>query len=258
MESLIRNIKYANFCVHLQNRSTREELLNTHSGFYFNDNDSLHGVEGYVISLPDKNYIVFHGTNHKKDWWINFNILSAKLPYPETMNQRSRIRVSKGWIEAYKQPSIRNIIHTWYKNQSKNKCTIVTGWSMGAAIATYCALDLQYHYPDRDLKFIGLGSPKTGNKAFKNSFEKRIPLAYNFINGDDLVTKVPFSFLFLVTGVIYRKIGNIIHIGEESQWFRRWTGRFSKDHDLQKYKENIEEAEEIIKNGEVWHGHYNY
>ena len=58
-------------------------------------------------------------------------------------------------------------------------------------MAVLCAIDLQYHFPDRDYEVALFGCPRVGNRAFQKSYNKRIYKTLRVENGNDIVTKVP-------------------------------------------------------------------
>ena len=66
-----------------------------------------------------------------------------------------------------------------------------TGHSLGGALATLCALDVQYNFPDKQVSCYTFGSPKVGNSYFKDSFNKRVPQTYRFVNSADTVPALP-------------------------------------------------------------------
>jgi predicted lipase len=105
----------------------------------------------------------------------------------------------------------------------------IFGHSQGAALAVLCAVDLEYHFPDKDYEVILFGSPRIGNHAFRTSYNKRLFKTLRIENGNDIVTKIPFSFMG------YRHVGMGIPIGK-----RKIPCLLSfKDHYPQSYYKNI-------------------
>ena len=87
---------------------------------------------------------------------------------------------------------------------------ICEGHSKAHTLAAYTLLDRQYNNPDIKPEYnIGIteGGPRMGNKAFADSFDKRVPYFFRIVNGEDYVTKVPLSIQ------LYWHFGKLIHVG---------------------------------------------
>lgn len=168
--------------------------------------------------------ITFRGSNSGQDWKTNFTFCKKVIPYGNTA---SKIRVHTGFLEAYKSPAVRNVIHRTMScdvHQVK-----ISGHSQGAALAVLCAVDLEYNYPDRDYEVVLFGAPRVGNRAFQKSYDKRVFKTLRIENGNDIVTKIPFAFMG------YHHVGIGIHIGRP-----KIPGFFSfKSHYPQSYYTNL-------------------
>ena len=79
----------------------------------------------------------------------------------------------------------------------------VTGHSLGAAIATLCALDLAAHskFP---LTVYTLASPRVGDLTFHNVYDSTVLNSFRVVNRLDIVPKTPPPPLY-------------IHVGDESE-----------------------------------------
>ena len=120
------------------------------------------------------------------DWITDLKFIQQVFPYGDSGN--SQVKVHHGFISAYK--SVREAVHQEVKN-SPHQRVICTGHSLGGALATLCALDLQYNFPDKDVSCYTYGSPKVGNSHFKNSYDRRVPKTYRFVNSADTVPSLP-------------------------------------------------------------------
>ena len=183
-------------------------------------NDTKTDIQCFIRKRKEKLVIVFRGSDSKKDWLTDFQFWKKTVPYN---NFSSKIRVHSGFLNAYKSKSVRDKIHSLitkdiYKIQ-------ITGHSYGAGLATLCAVDLEYNFSYIDYEVILFGSPRVGNKAFKESYNKRVFKTIRVENGNDIVTKIPFKFLG------YRHIGTKLHIGNPQLF-----GIISfSEHELEKY-----------------------
>ena len=164
-------------------------------------------VSGHYAIEDDTLYIVYQGSHGRADWIDNFKFWKKDVrkvkPYG---NADSDIEVHAGFMEQYKQ--IRPTIHGLMKIK-KIKAVVCTGHSLGGALATLTAVDIQYNFPDKNITCVTFGSPRVGNKAFAESFNKRVPDSWRYVNGDDIVCKVPMAVLF------YYHVDDLIEIGKK-------------------------------------------
>lgn len=164
-------------------------------------------VEGHYGIIDETLYIIFRGSDGRGDWRDNFKFWQKEIPYDGT---NPKIRVHAGFIKQYKK--IRNEIHDIISINSLVRRTIITGHSLGGALATLCALDIQYNFPERDIICIPFGSPRVGNYYFVKSYNKRVKNTHRYVNGDDLVCKVPLA----IFGYVH--IATKIKIGKRKWW----------------------------------------
>lgn len=208
-----------------------------------NDNDSKRGIEGHVMEDVDRGiaYIWFDFTNHRSDWWINFNAMGVPLNrYISNCLIDDRTVVHKGWIEAFQNivPIIDTAIGLLGDNTKK---IIITGHSLGAAMATLTSVYMGINYRELDFETYLFGSPKVGNKDFTTVQYMLCPDTFNIQHGDDIVPLLPYNIFFPVTLCWYRHSGFIQRIGDKRKWFRIF-GRFGKDHTWRSYYRALEES----------------
>lgn len=164
--------------------------------------DEKTDVQCYIMAEKRKLHIIFRGTDSFKDWITDFQFWKKSIPYKDV---NPEVKVHTGFLNAYKHRGVRDKIHKFIKKDIE-KVTI-TGHSYGAALATLCAVDLEYNFPKKDYEVYLFGSPRVGNKAFRDSYNKRVFKTFRVNNGNDIVTKIPFG----VMG--YRHIGIAIDVG---------------------------------------------
>ena len=56
---------------------------------------------------------------------------------------------------------------------------------------------------------------------------------YRFVNGNDVVTNLPYNFLG------FKHINKEIHIGQDKKWFKYLWGNCGKDHYLEEYEKGL-------------------
>ena len=96
--------------------------------------------------------------NMQQNWKLDL------IPYPKC-GALSTCKVHKGFVETYN--SAKQFVFEQvkkFKTQYPRSKIYVTGYSLGAAQAVYCALELNLAGYDTDL--LTFGSPRPGNKAF--------------------------------------------------------------------------------------------
>jgi len=137
------------------------------------------GVEWYLSYLKDTVYITFRGSDGTADWIDNFRFCKTPVnaikenkkvvPY-EGISEK--IKVHSGFVKQYKSVRKDILDNVRVKRRAGFKKFIITGHSLGGALATICSLDIQYNIPDIEVVCLPFASPKVGNKHWKKSFNK--------------------------------------------------------------------------------------
>lgn len=164
--------------------------------------DTKSGVDCYFRKDKDILWITFRGTDSFKEWISNLTFWKKTIPYD---NVTSKIRVHTGFINSYKMEAVRGKILSMITDEIHY--VKINGHSRGAALAVLCAVDLQYNYPERDIEAILFGCPRIGNKAFAESYNKRVDKTIRVEYGNDIIGKIPFPFMG------FRHVGAKLHIG---------------------------------------------
>lgn len=146
-------------------------------------------------------YIVFRGSSADRDWLTNLDFAKwsavtdaitdeKQLNYPKVYGESSTgVKLHKGFITAYL--AVRLDIQSKVKASSITHW-VVTGHSLGGALAKLCAVDLQYNLgSDVSMEVYTFGAPRIGNKAFAESYNQRVPKTCRFVHGNDVVCGLP-------------------------------------------------------------------
>lgn len=160
------------------------------------------GLQCFVRKRGPTLYISFRGSDSKQDWANNLMFWKKTLPYG---NEDSAIKVHAGFIQAYKEECVRDFLHSLVQGDVGRLS--ISGHSLGAAMAVLCAVDMQYNFPAQDIEVFLFGCPRVGNKAFAQSYNKRVFKTLRVENGNDIVTKLPPALFG------YRHVGAKLHIG---------------------------------------------
>jgi len=143
-------------------------------------------IEGLYGELDDSLFITARGSDDLIDWIRNFIFFKKVIPYEGT---NPKIRIHAGFLKNYK--IIREFIHNVVKNYPHINKIIIYGHSMGGVIGSLMALDIQYNFSNKEIGCFSVGMPRLGNKAFKESFERRLPDFIRCDYGDDIVPQFP-------------------------------------------------------------------
>jgi hypothetical protein len=150
---------------------------------------------GYVATLGENAVIMFRGTNPSEfqDWYINLSNRSRKVDHGN---------VHAGFWTGYDSlhGQLAKVLEA-----SKPKKVWITGHSLGGALAVVCAYRLSSM---ENLEIAGVmtfGQPKVGNSAFCKHMDVTLSgrMVY-FVNGSDVVPRVPPSFDYFGSLVWYK------------------------------------------------------
>ena len=124
-------------------------------------NDPAHDTQGYIGYTASQStiYVSFRGSQSTKNWISNLD--AVLTDYPLCAN----CKVHKGFYTA-EQNSIAQIISQvkTLKQQFPSYQIVVTGHSLGAALATLTAIDIQAAVGP--VRLFNFGSPRIGDPAF--------------------------------------------------------------------------------------------
>ncbi|XP_039136868.1 lipase-like isoform X2 [Dioscorea cayenensis subsp. rotundata] len=151
-------------------------------------------LQAFVGVAHDLNAIVisFRGTqgNSVQNWIEDLFWKQLDLNYP----QMPDAMVHHGFYSAYHNtslgPGILNAVQRT-RDVFGDIQVMVTGHSMGGAMASFCALDLTLNHGIHNVQLITFGQPRIGNAIFSSYFNKHVPHAIRVTNGHDIVPHLP-------------------------------------------------------------------
>ncbi|MWV42150.1 DUF2974 domain-containing protein [Paenibacillus sp. HJL G12] len=141
---------------------------------------------GFILESPEEIIIAFRGTSSTMDW-ISDAIASQK----NFKYIKEDCLTHRGFTDIYS--SARNQLMAALAKLSPDKTLYVTGHSLGAALATLCAVDIAANTAFRSPILFTYGSPRVGDPAFVNAFSKYVQNSYRTANLFDIVTHAPPS-----------------------------------------------------------------
>ena len=133
------------------------------------------GTECYVLTCPENYIVVFRGTEP-----TSWEDIKADVQF------RKKGGIHRGFKAAL--DDVWDDLFDDYNKNSEGKQLVVTGHSLGAALATLYS----HRISDSNSVCYTFGSPRTGTPK---QTKKMVFTAYRFRNNNDIVTKVPPEFL---------------------------------------------------------------
>ncbi|XP_068658763.1 probable feruloyl esterase A isoform X1 [Aristolochia californica] len=151
-------------------------------------------LQAFVGVAQDLNAIViaFRGTQeHSIQNWVEdlfWKQLDLNYPgMPEAL-------VHHGFYSAYHNTTLRPCVLNAVKRAKElygELGVMVTGHSMGGAMASFCALDLTVNHEVKNVQLMTFGQPRVGNAAFASYFKKHVPNTIRITNEHDMVPHLP-------------------------------------------------------------------
>ena len=196
--------------------------------------DKKTDTQGFVAIKDKSIYIVWSGSSSKKDFQNDASI--DKVPFIQE-GEKVHIGFKSSWDavkdETYK--SFEKALST-LGGEGEVDNIIVCGHSLGAAVSTLCAYEIYSIYKSNKIICCTIGSPRVGNKVFKQNFDKSSIESLRIVHNNDVVTHSPY--------IGYYHVNQMLRIDSEGNikkfmidWERAWnylksmvTGKNIKDH----------------------------
>ncbi|KAL6648160.1 hypothetical protein ACP70R_012384 [Stipagrostis hirtigluma subsp. patula] len=176
-------------------------------------NDLTRGFEVTCIVVDVQNCLqAFVGVDHKlnaiivairgtqqnsvQNWIMDMIWKQADLNYPNLPNAKVHTGFYSSYNNTLLRPAIMNAVRKARKSYGDINI-IVTGHSMGGAIAAFCALDLAIALGSNNVHLMTFGQPRVGNAAFASYFAKYVPNTIRVTHEHDIVPHLPPYFFFL-------------------------------------------------------------
>lgn len=99
----------------------------------------------------------------------------------------------RGWDQGmlYSSSRMEETLH-----ERENMPTIfVSGHSLGAALATFCALEMKLVLGIEDVRVFTFGSPRVGNSIFAEWYRQTIPQNFRFTHNRDMIPSLPPTYM---------------------------------------------------------------
>lgn len=178
-------------------------------------------TQGLFYEKESTLYIVFRGSESKTDWARNLLYKKMIVPFDR---QGKKDKIHTGFLTNYM--SVRKLILDIIIKKSPTR-VIVSGHSLGGALATICALDIQYNFRSLLVTLCALAPPRVGNRHYRKGFQKIMKEAeLIMVRGDPIPHLPPWLFGY-------------VHVLPKTKIGKRKVGYKVTDHFPSVYRENI-------------------
>lgn len=190
------------------------DALWLHDGILFEEG---HDVELLIsVCTPMKAVIItYRGTEPGSftDLLVDVQVWMVSSP---CKGSTAASRVHRGFKSAYKAVQhVVNPVVLGLLDEFGLERVIVTGHSLGGAIATLSACDLAALVASRStttrVSAFTFGSPRVGNEAFQQEYDRAVPDTWRFVNDLDVVPRCFYHLGF-------RHVGTLVHVSETGVW----------------------------------------
>lgn len=145
-------------------------------------------TQGFVATKDKTIYVVWRGSESKKDFQNDASI--DKVPF---LNEGEKVHIGfKSCWESVVGDTYDAIDTALETLQGETTDIVVCGHSLGGAVATLYAHSIKKHYPHYNVKCVTIGSPRVGNKTFKDNYDSYEIDTLRIVHNNDLVTHTPY------------------------------------------------------------------
>jgi triacylglycerol lipase len=192
---------------------------------------------GFLLTSPKLNILMFRGTQRQLEWLEN--ILAVQENYVHPVNGTVIGKVHSGIYDFY-QTHLAKSVKQAVQSLDPQRPLIISGHSLGAALATFAALDLALILPkfQPNIQVYTYAGPRLGNKAFAEAHSQLLPNHYRITNLADMIPMLPLSKLLT---------DDFVHVGE-SWSFLCQQGDIMPNHFVETYRQAIEQGAETQSN----------
>lgn len=144
-------------------------------------------TQGFVAIKNRTIFVVFRGSESKKDFQNDGSV--QKVPFIKE-GEKVHIGFKSCW-----EPVAEDVyfaISEASERMSTVDSVVVCGHSLGGAVATLMAYSIKNRFYGFHVECCTIGSPRVGNKVFKQNFDKSGIESIRVVHNNDLVTHTPY------------------------------------------------------------------
>lgn len=163
--------------------------------------DASTDTEGFIAANAEEIFVAFRGTTTIQDWMTDAKV-RTESPMWWRVNGDSitpseglkRARVHRGFLDCLWRVN-SSTRHTLQRLRSVDQQLVITGHSLGGALAMLLALDLEDLFEPVN-QVITFGQPRAGDAAFARYYNSLlIAKTFRVVNDLDAITRLPSWFM---------------------------------------------------------------
>lgn len=177
------------------------DLINTYQGYDYAAKSNRNISALYYSTTLNTIIISFSGTMYLTEWYNDFDFSQTN---PTNITKDKSILIHDKQYIMY-NTFRNNFISDLNKIKNENTILVVTGHSLGGALATICYFDVISNnvIPSENRTLYAFGSPRVGNVAFANVVNKG-KSQFRISNTEDVIIDLPLPIN--TDGNIYQHI----------------------------------------------------
>ena len=155
-------------------------------------------------------FVSFRGTNSLTD--IRYDLDVRLIQFDES---HPDIKVHAGFRDKFKSVQ-GQILSLLDQHRDMFGRIVLTGHSLGGALATLAGPVLGEHYPTKAIECLTFGSPRVGDQGFVNWFKRYVDFNLRLLNDGDPVAAFPYrdSFLHVSEALSMSRSGQLRKVPE--------------------------------------------
>ena len=199
-----------------------------------------------IADMPDHKPILAiccRGTTSVMDWLCDAQVRQVQFR-DSTDKPVEKVFVHRGFYRQF--IALFSIIDSKVKaHLQSGGILLCSGHSLGSAAATLAALNYGRQYP-KQVYYVGCGTPRVGNQAFADEFDKCVQMRWRVKNERDPV-------LAIIPPIDYTHVGQEIHLGAPDPLPSIPIMTDVQDHYISNYAENMNNpsVDKLIKPNRV-------
>lgn len=147
---------------------------------------------GFALTSASYNVIGLRGTQSDFEWVLDAAIPQVPVPLIWYNNGKFQFaQVHLGFLIVFAM--LADQILTAANQFNPNVPCLVTGHSLGGALAVLASPTLQLFYPGRAVQMYNFAGPRVGNPTFVDAYNFFVPQSYRVVNLADMVPMLPPS-----------------------------------------------------------------
>jgi len=140
-------------------------------------------TQGFIaIDSNDVVYLVWRGSSSKKDFQNDASV--QKFPFIEP-GEKIHIGFKSSW------ESVKELVYKTLMGLERIESIVICGHSLGGAVATLSAYAIHKELGIDRIECCTIGSPRVGNKKFKENYDSTPIKTLRIVHHNDVVTRSP-------------------------------------------------------------------